>query len=160
MFWNESWRGTYPPWQEVQFFTQIQSYVIALLDFSVKFSPWWLVCFCWLLFLALWWSIWAVCGLHGTMGSQLWAVCACQVLWCCMWCSFHSVLSHQWPINDIGLFYPYTFPTHFIYPCPSTTTHGEAHLIQLSQSEPLGKKLFKMVGNFVAGFLYSGWYWM
>ena len=79
-------RDLYPSWQEVQFFTQIHvhSYVIALLDFSVRFS--WFAsagCFSWpygdpyeqfAVFMALWAascelcvpvkSCGAVCGVH------------------------------------------------------------------------------------------------
>jgi len=33
-------KGSYRPWQEMQFFTQIQSYMNALLDFSVRHGLW------------------------------------------------------------------------------------------------------------------------
>ena len=77
----------------------VQSYVNALIDFIVRLSLWYLVCFsC----LALWRSVWAVWGLYGTVVS--WACLpSLVVLDKGLRCSFTFISDHQWPIL-LGLF--------------------------------------------------------
>jgi len=76
-------KGSYRPWQKMQFFHTN----VKLHECTIRFQcqTWPVITGLLLLgafFLALWRSVRAVWSIHGAMGGQWWAVCACQVSWC------------------------------------------------------------------------------
>ena len=83
--------------RKFDFFTQTQSLINALSNFTVTVNQRWSAfvgCF----FKAQWRAVWVAWGLDGALTNQEMAVCGCTALWCwTMTCKFPFILASSEP---------------------------------------------------------------